>query len=187
MVESYKMSVAPSLLADLVEEPTVSWSMPMVLQIVRRPGQLAADQPRSPRVAVVLSAHAMAVARFCAWHRVPDPARARGRARFTPVRAFLTTAPITAPERQARRRSICPPRCVNACLPGAHSAGVIPRRTAARDRDSGRRTASCGRTGMCAPGLNVPCLAGVVSLMNSTRSGVMPKKLIVVVLFDVAP
>lgn len=36
VVESYKMSVAPSLLADLVEEPTVSFSMPMVLQVVRR-------------------------------------------------------------------------------------------------------------------------------------------------------
>ena len=36
VVESYKMSVAPSLLADLVEQPTVSWSMPAVLQIVRR-------------------------------------------------------------------------------------------------------------------------------------------------------
>ena len=36
VVESYKMSVAPSLLADLVEEPTVSWSMPTVLQVVRR-------------------------------------------------------------------------------------------------------------------------------------------------------
>jgi glycosyltransferase domain-containing protein len=35
VVESYKMSVAPSLLADLVEEPTVSWSMPVVLQLVR--------------------------------------------------------------------------------------------------------------------------------------------------------
>ena len=36
VVDSYKMSVAPSLLADLVEEPTVSFSMPMVLQVVRR-------------------------------------------------------------------------------------------------------------------------------------------------------
>lgn len=36
VVESYKMSVAPSLLADLVEEPTVSFSMPIVLQVVRR-------------------------------------------------------------------------------------------------------------------------------------------------------
>ena len=35
VVESYKMSVAPSLLADLVEEPTVTWSMPTVLQVVR--------------------------------------------------------------------------------------------------------------------------------------------------------
>ena len=54
--ESYKMSVAPSLLADLVEEPTVSWSMPLVLQIVRRPGQPAADQRAPPRGAGVLPA-----------------------------------------------------------------------------------------------------------------------------------
>jgi glycosyltransferase domain-containing protein len=36
VIESYKASVAPSLLADLVEEPTVSMSMPVVLQVVRR-------------------------------------------------------------------------------------------------------------------------------------------------------
>lgn len=36
VLEAYKMSVAPSLLADLVEQPTVSFSMPMVLQVVRR-------------------------------------------------------------------------------------------------------------------------------------------------------
>lgn len=36
VIDCYKMSVAPSLLADLVEEPTVSWSMPLVLQVVRR-------------------------------------------------------------------------------------------------------------------------------------------------------
>jgi glycosyltransferase domain-containing protein len=36
VVDAYKMSVAPSLLADLVEEPTVSLSMPVVLQVVRR-------------------------------------------------------------------------------------------------------------------------------------------------------
>lgn len=36
VIDSYKMSVAPSLLADLVEQPTVSWSMPVVLQVVRR-------------------------------------------------------------------------------------------------------------------------------------------------------
>lgn len=35
VVASYKMSVAPSLLADLVEEPTVSFLMPSVLQVVR--------------------------------------------------------------------------------------------------------------------------------------------------------
>lgn len=36
VVMSYKASVAPSLLSDLVSEPTVTFSMPMTLQIVRR-------------------------------------------------------------------------------------------------------------------------------------------------------
>lgn len=36
VIDSYKASVAPSLLADLVEEPTVSPTMPLVLQVVRR-------------------------------------------------------------------------------------------------------------------------------------------------------
>lgn len=36
IVESYKMSVAPSLLSDLLDEPTVTATMPMVLQVVRR-------------------------------------------------------------------------------------------------------------------------------------------------------
>ena len=40
---------------------------------------------------------------------------------------------------------------------------------------------------MCVPGLNLFCLIGVVSLMNSIRSGPMPQKLVTVVLFEVAP
>jgi len=36
VIESYKASVAPSLLADVLEQPTVTWPMPVVLQVVRR-------------------------------------------------------------------------------------------------------------------------------------------------------
>jgi hypothetical protein len=36
IVECYKMSVAPSLLSDLLDEPTVTPAMPLVLQVVRR-------------------------------------------------------------------------------------------------------------------------------------------------------
>ena len=80
VVESYKMSVAPSLLADLVEEPTVSWSMPTGAAGGPRPGQPAAHERASPGGAGVLSAHPMALARFRPWHRISDPAGPRGRA-----------------------------------------------------------------------------------------------------------
>jgi len=36
IVESYKMSVAPFLLADVLDEPTVSFSTPLMLQVVKR-------------------------------------------------------------------------------------------------------------------------------------------------------
>jgi hypothetical protein len=36
ILDAYKMSVAPSLLRDVLTEPTVSLSMPMVLQVVGR-------------------------------------------------------------------------------------------------------------------------------------------------------
>lgn len=36
VIESYKASVAPSLLADILEQPTVTWPMPLMLQVVRR-------------------------------------------------------------------------------------------------------------------------------------------------------
>ena len=91
VVESYKMSVAPSLLADLVEEPTVSWSMPMVLQIVRRLVKL-------PR-ASLLRRMALASYRQARWlshdfvHGTEfRTRRAREAAReFAPVRSFLTS------------------------------------------------------------------------------------------------
>ena len=75
IVQAYKMSVSPSLLADVLEEPTVSWSMPPVLQVVgiwsacraqlapaRRDGVLPQDQ--------------LGLARLRARHRVPDQTRA---------------------------------------------------------------------------------------------------------------
>ncbi len=90
VVESYKMSVAPSLLADLVEEPTVSWSMPVVLQVVRR----LVNLPRTS----VLRRLALACYRHTRWlshdfvHGTEFRTRqARDAARdFTPVRSFLT-------------------------------------------------------------------------------------------------
>ena len=92
VIASYKMSVAPSLLADLVEEPTVSFSMPLVLQIVRR----LVNLPRTSR--------ARRVAQWCyrrtRWlshdfvHGTEfRTQRAREAAvEFTPVRAFLSGA-----------------------------------------------------------------------------------------------
>lgn len=89
VVQSYKLSVAPSLLADLVEEPTVSWSMPMVLQVVRHLVSL-------PRTSLLRRA-ATACYRRARWlshdfvHGTEfRTRRAREAAReFTPVRTFL--------------------------------------------------------------------------------------------------
>ena len=90
VVEAYKMSVAPSLLAALVEEPTVSWSMPIVLQVVR----WLVGRPR----ASLLRRFALACYRHTRWlsHDFVHGTEFRtGRAReaareFTPVREFLT-------------------------------------------------------------------------------------------------
>jgi hypothetical protein len=84
------MSVAPSLLADLVEEPTVSWSMPLVLQLVRG----LVNLPRTS----VLRRVALACYRRTRWlshdfvHGTElRTRRTREAAReFTPVRSFLT-------------------------------------------------------------------------------------------------
>ena len=92
VVESYKMSVAPSLLGDLMEEPTVSWSMPLVLQVVRR----LVNLPR----ANALRRLALAGYRHTRWlshdfvHGTEFRTRRAGDAarEFTPVRSFLTKA-----------------------------------------------------------------------------------------------
>ena len=89
VVKCYKLSVAPSLLADLVEEPTVSWSMPMVLQIVRGLVSL-------PRASVLRRA-ATACYRRARWlshdfvHGTEFRTRRASQAarEFTPVRTFL--------------------------------------------------------------------------------------------------
>jgi glycosyltransferase domain-containing protein len=90
VVESYKMSVAPSLLADLVEEPTVSWSMPTILQVVRA---LVKLPPTS-----LLRRFMLACYRHSQWlshdfvHGTEfRTRRSRAAAReFIPVRTFLT-------------------------------------------------------------------------------------------------
>ena len=90
VVASYKMSVAPSLLGDLVEEPTVSWSMPLVLQVVRRLVNLPRTSP--------LRRLALAAYRHTRWlsHDVVHGTELRTRRaseaarEFAPVRAFLT-------------------------------------------------------------------------------------------------
>jgi glycosyltransferase domain-containing protein len=90
VIEAYKMSVAPSLLADLVEEPTVPWPMPVVLQVVRG----LVNLPRTS----VLRRVARACYRHTRWlshdfvHGTEFRTR-RGREadrEFTPVRTFLT-------------------------------------------------------------------------------------------------
>jgi hypothetical protein len=92
VIESYKMSVAPSLLADLVEEPTVSWSMPTVLQIVRR----LVNLPRTSalrRAALACYRHARWLSHDFVHGTEFRTRRAREAAReFTPVRSFLTSA-----------------------------------------------------------------------------------------------
>ncbi|HEX6164521.1 MAG TPA: TIGR00180 family glycosyltransferase [Vicinamibacterales bacterium] len=90
VVESYKASVAPSLLGDLIEEPTVTWSMPMVLQIVRRLVNLPRSSP--------LRRAALSLYRQARWlshdfvHGTEFRARRAGEAKreFTPVESFLT-------------------------------------------------------------------------------------------------
>jgi glycosyltransferase domain-containing protein len=90
VVDAYKMSVAPSLLADLVEEPTVPWSMPIVLQVVRR----LVNLPRTS----LLRRFALACYRQTRWlsHDFVHGTEFRtGRAHesaheFMPVRQFLT-------------------------------------------------------------------------------------------------
>lgn len=92
VIASYKMSVAPSLLADLIEEPTVTFSMPMVLQVVRRLVNL-------PRRSIARRAAQWWYrrARWLSHDFVHGTEFTTRRARaaaleFTPVRTFLTSA-----------------------------------------------------------------------------------------------
>lgn len=92
VVESYKMSVAPSLLANLVEEPTVSPLMPLVLQIVRR----LVNLPRTSivrRVAQTLYRRTRWVSHDLVHGTEFRTRRAREASReFKPVHDFLTGA-----------------------------------------------------------------------------------------------
>jgi len=90
VVESYKMSVAPSLLADLVEEPTVSHAMPAVLQVVRRLVNLPRTS-RARRLAQWLYRRTQWLSHDFVHGTEFRTRRAREAAgEFTPVRTFLT-------------------------------------------------------------------------------------------------
>ena len=91
VVESYKMSVAPSLLADLVEEPTVSFTMPMVLQVVRRLVKLPRTS-RARRLAQWLYRRSQWLSHDFVHGTELRTRRARDAAReFAPVRDFLAS------------------------------------------------------------------------------------------------
>ena len=100
VIDSYKASVAPSLLGDLVEEPTVTWSMPLVLQVVRR----LVNLPRSS----ALRRAALTLYRQTRWlshdfvHGTEFRTRRAGATarEFTPVASFLT-GPARQPSRTA--------------------------------------------------------------------------------------
>ncbi len=89
IVDAYKMSVAPSLLSDLFDEPTVTPAMPLVLQVIRR-------LVRLPRTSVIRRT-AQRLYRRTRWvsHDLVHgtefrTARARdAAAEFAPIRAFL--------------------------------------------------------------------------------------------------
>jgi glycosyltransferase domain-containing protein len=92
IVDAYKMSVAPSVLRDLLEQPTVPLFMPMLLQIVRRIVTL----PRTSR----LRRYAQKLYRTTRWvsHDLVHGTQVRSRRanevahEFAPVQSFLTAA-----------------------------------------------------------------------------------------------
>jgi glycosyltransferase domain-containing protein len=92
VVDAYKMSVAPSLLSDLLDEPTVTPAMPLVLQLVRRLVRL----PRNSLIRKI----AQRCYRRTPWvsHDFVHGAEFRTRPAphasdaFSPVHAFLTGA-----------------------------------------------------------------------------------------------
>ena len=90
IVDTYKMSIAPVLLADVLKEPTVSFSMPFSLQVIRHIVDL-------PRTSLVRRA-AQGLYRRARWlshdlvYGIEDPSSRASTAaqEFTPVREFLT-------------------------------------------------------------------------------------------------
>lgn len=93
VIESYKASVAPSLLSDLVSEPTVTFSMPLTLQVVRRLVRLPRDS-RLRRGAQALYRHARWLSHDFVHGTEFRTRRAREAvAEFKPVRDFLAAPP----------------------------------------------------------------------------------------------
>jgi glycosyltransferase domain-containing protein len=99
VVETYKMALAPVLLADLLKEPTVSFSMPFTLQLIRH----IVDLPRTSltrRAAQQLYRRARWLSHDLVYGIEYLSRRANDATReFTPVREFLT-----APEGDQSRR-----------------------------------------------------------------------------------
>jgi glycosyltransferase domain-containing protein len=90
VIESYKASVAPSLLGDVVEEPTVTWSMPLVLQVVRALVNMPRTSPLR-RVALALYRQARWLSHDFVHGTEFRARRTRDAAReFMPVQSFLT-------------------------------------------------------------------------------------------------
>ena len=75
--DAYKMSVAPSLLADLLTQPTITPMMPLVLQIVGRLVRLPRQSPDPEDRPALVSAGALGLARLRSRHRDSNQARAR--------------------------------------------------------------------------------------------------------------
>jgi len=93
VIACYKASVAPSLLSDLVSEPTVTFSMPMTLQVVRRLVRLPRDS-RLRRAAQALYRHTRWLSHDFVHGTEFRTRRAREAAvEFTPVRDFLAGPP----------------------------------------------------------------------------------------------
>lgn len=91
--ECYKMSVAPFLLSDLIEQPTIGFSTPMILQVVRR----LVNLPRSSalrRSMQRLYRRTQWLSHDFVFGTEFRTRRAREAAReFAPVRTFLAAAP----------------------------------------------------------------------------------------------
>jgi hypothetical protein len=97
VVQSYKSSVAPVLLQDLLAEPSVPLTMPLVQQLMQRVTTLPKDHPVR-RVATQLYRGMQWLSdesvQGSAFWSTPVPG---ADVAFEPVRAFLRGAPKTSP------------------------------------------------------------------------------------------